>query len=71
MTAGNETDYRVRHGEPASPERVAGLLRVSLQAWRDGKCDGVVSYCLDKGPESTAFPQVRKTFHEFGGSGSR
>jgi hypothetical protein len=67
MTAGNESDYRVRHGEPATPERVAGLLRISLQAWRDGKCDGVVTYCLDKRPRSTAFPPVRKVFHEFGG----
>jgi len=71
MVAGNETDYRVRHGEPATPERVAGLLRVSLQAWRDGKCDGVVTYCLDKGSRSTAFPLVRKVFHEYGDSGSR
>jgi hypothetical protein len=71
MTAGNESDYRVRHGEPATPERVGGLFRVSLQAWRDGKCDGVVTYCLDKRPQSTAFPPVRKVFHEFDGSGSR
>jgi hypothetical protein len=70
-TAGNESDFRTRHGEPATPERVAGLLRVSLKACREGKCDGVVTYCLDKGPKSTAFPQVRKVFHEFGGSGAR
>ena len=71
MTAGNESDYRVRHGEPATPERVAGLLSVSLQAWRDGECDGVVTYCLDKGPKRTAFPFVRKAFHEYGGSWDR
>jgi len=71
MTTGNESDYRVRHGEPATPERVGGLLRVSFQAWRDGKCDGVVTYCLDKRPQSTALPPVRKVFHEFGGSGAR
>jgi hypothetical protein len=37
-----------------------------LQAYRDGKCDGVVTYCLDKRPESEAFPYVRKLFHQFG-----
>ena len=35
-------------------------------AWRDGKCDGVVTYCLDKRPQSQTFPLAQKLFHDFG-----
>jgi hypothetical protein len=38
-----------------------------LEARRDGKCDGVVTYCLDKQPQSLTFPLARKLFAEFGG----
>ncbi len=65
MTAGTLSDYRKRHGEPATPQAVADLLRVSLRAWRDGKCDGVVTYCLDKRPGSDVFEAAKEAFHEF------
>lgn len=65
MPAGTLSDYQKRHGDPATPEAVADLLRVSLQAWRDGKCDGVVTYCLDKRSDSKIFPLVREAFREF------
>lgn len=65
MTAGDIREFRQRHGEPATPERVADYLRVSLQAWRDGQCDGVVTYCLDKRPQSRTFAPARDLFHEF------
>ena len=66
MTAGTLSDYRTRHGEPATPRSVASLLRVSLEAWRDGKCDGVVTYCLDKSPDSPTFPLIQRAFWESG-----
>lgn len=65
MTAGSADEFRLRHGDPASPERIAEWLRMSLQAWRDGQCDGVVTYCLDKQPESQVFPLAQKVFREF------
>ncbi len=65
MTAGDAGEFRQRHGDPATPERIAEYLRMSLQAWRDGKCDGVVTYCLDKRPSSKIFPLARELFHEF------
>jgi hypothetical protein len=65
MTAGDIRELGERHGDPATPERVAAQLRLSLQAWREGKCDGVVTYCLDKRPQSPTFPLARKLFHEF------
>lgn len=65
MVAGDEGEFRQRHGDPASPERIAKQLRMSLQAWQDGKCDGVVTYCLDKRPESRTFPLASKLLREF------
>jgi hypothetical protein len=67
MTAGDKQEFRMRHGDPATPERIAEQLRISLEAWRDGKCDGVVTYCLDKRPESQTFPLVQKLLQQFKG----
>lgn len=71
MTAGVAYEFRLRHGEPVTPQRIADQLRLSLQAWRDGKCDGVVTYCLDKEPHSQTFPLARALFHEFTTSSQR
>lgn len=65
MTAASTGEFKIRHGDPASPERIAEQLRLSLEALRRGKCDGVVTYCLDKSPTSSTFPLVRNLFHEF------
>jgi hypothetical protein len=65
MTAGDAQEFRLRHGDPASPERIAEQLRLSLQARQEGKCEGVVTYCLDKGPQSPAFPLAQKLFRQF------
>jgi hypothetical protein len=65
MAAGDAHEFRLRHGDPASPERIAEQLRLSLQAYRDGKCDGVATYCLDKSSTSQTFPLVQKLFQEF------
>jgi uncharacterized protein YfiM (DUF2279 family) len=35
MTAGDASEFRLRHGDPASPERIAEWLTFSLQAWRE------------------------------------
>ena len=65
MTAGDIREFQQRHGDPATPERVAEWLRMSLQARRDGKCDGVVTYCLDKRLQSRTFSLARELFREF------
>ena len=68
MTAGVEYEFRLRYGEPATPERIAEWLRMCLAAWRDGLCDGVVTYCIDKGPESKTLPLAKALYKEFGRS---
>lgn len=65
MTAGAEREFGQRHGDPATPERIAEWLRMSLQAYKDGKCDGVVTYCLDKRQQSRPFPLAQKLLGEF------
>jgi len=65
MTAADAGEFRQRHGGPASPQRIAAQLRLSMQARHDGKCDGVVTYCLEKRPASQTFPLVRELFREF------
>ena len=65
MTAGDTSEFRLRHGDPASPERIAEWLRFCLQAWREGKCDGVVTYCLDKQPRSRVFDLARDLFGQY------
>jgi hypothetical protein len=65
MTAGEASEFRLRHGEPASPERIAEWLKFSLQAWREGKCDGVVTYCLDKQPHSRIFDLAGGLFGQY------
>jgi hypothetical protein len=64
MTAADVSEFRMRHGDPASPDRIAEWLRMCLQAQHDGRCDGIVTYCLDKRPHSTVFPPVAKAFRE-------
>jgi hypothetical protein len=65
MTAGQASEFRLRHGDPASPERIVEWLRLCLIARREGKCDAVVTYCLDKDPQSLTFPRVQALFKEF------
>ena len=65
MTAGDVGEFRLRHGDPASPERIAEWLKFFLQAWREGKCDGVVTYCLDKQPRSRIFDLARDLFGQY------
>ncbi|HOX57699.1 MAG TPA: hypothetical protein P5205_13735 [Candidatus Paceibacterota bacterium] len=65
MTAGQAGEFKLRHGEPASPERMAEWLRFCLEAWSEGKCDGVVTYCLDKTPGSRVFDLARDLFGQY------
>jgi hypothetical protein len=65
MTAGDASEFKLRHGDPASPERIAEWLRFCLQAWREGKCDGVVTYCLEKQPNSRTFDLARDLFGHY------
>ncbi len=64
MTAASAEEFKLRHGEPASPQRIADWLRMCLQSRQDGECDGVVSYCLDKRAESLTHPLAANLFRD-------
>ncbi|MCC6443305.1 MAG: hypothetical protein IT210_07590 [Armatimonadetes bacterium] len=66
MTAGQAGEFRGRHGDPASPERMAEWVKMSLQTWKDGLSDGVVIYCLDKEDKSRIFDLTRELFKRYG-----
>jgi len=65
MTAGHAGEFRMRHVDPACPERMTEWLRFCLEAWRGGKCDGVVTYCLEKEPHSRTFGLARDLFRHY------
>jgi hypothetical protein len=65
MTAGDASEFKLRHEDPASPERMAEWLKFCLQAWREGRCDGVVTYCLDKQSGSRIFDLARDLFGQY------
>jgi hypothetical protein len=67
MTAANEAEFRMRHGDPATPARIAEWLRMSLVAWRDGQCDGVVTYCMPKEQPNELLERAGKLFREYRG----
>jgi len=68
MTAASVGAFRKRHGEPATPEHIAQWLEMCLQTFKAGKCDGVVTYCLDKRPHSPTFQAALKVLSTFLGS---
>ncbi len=65
MTAGEASEFKLRHGDPPSPERMAEWLQFCLQAYQDGKCDGVVTYCLEKQPGSKVFDLAAELFGQY------
>ena len=65
MPAGCVSQFRKRHPGTATPERVVGQLGMCLEQWRAGRCDGVVTYCLDKSPQSPTFPPARELFLDY------
>lgn len=64
MTAAQPIEFKLRHGEPASPERISQWIQMCLNEMKKEKCDGVVTYCLDKSANSAVFPLVEKQFRK-------
>jgi hypothetical protein len=65
MTAAQPIEFKLRHGEPASPERISQWLHMCLDEMQKKKCEGVVTYCLDKSTNSAVFPFVQKQYWKF------
>jgi hypothetical protein len=65
MTAAQPCEFKGRHGRQGTPEDIAKWLEMCLKAQRDGRCDAVVTYCLDKSAGSRAFDLCRDLFKRF------
>ena len=59
MIAATPSQDEKRYGAPSSPARILAHLDDCLSAAREGWCDGVVTFCLDKTPGSALFDSVR------------
>ncbi len=66
MTAAQDVEFRLRHDDPVTPDRIAQWLRMCLQAQQDGRCDAVVTYALDLRRPNPDFDPIRDLFHEMG-----
>jgi hypothetical protein len=66
MTAAQDVEFRLRHDDPVTPERIADWLRMCLHAQHDGKCDAVVTYALDLRTPNPNFEPIRALFREMG-----
>ena len=66
MTAAQDVEFRLRHDDPVSPERISQWLQMCLQAQHDGKCDAVVTYALDLRPANPNFEPIRALFRDMG-----
>ncbi|HVV02541.1 MAG TPA: hypothetical protein VHH88_14325 [Verrucomicrobiae bacterium] len=65
MTAAQPQEFRLRHGDPATPQRMGEWLQMCLKSWRAGECDGVATYVLDKRPESKFYPVAKELFRKY------
>lgn len=69
MTAAQDVEFRLRHDDPVTPERIGQWLHMCLQAQHDGRCDAVVTYALDLRAPNPNFEPIRALFREMGQAG--
>jgi hypothetical protein len=62
MPAATTTEYKARYKEEGTPEHIAGRVRMLAELARDGRIEGIVTYCLDKSARSATFEAVRKIY---------
>jgi len=62
MPAGEAAEYKMRYNEEGTPENISSRVRMLADLAREGRIEGIVTYCLDKRPGSASFEAVRKVF---------
>ena len=62
MPAGEPEQFEKRHPEPATPRNIAARVEMCLGLVRDGRVEGVVTYCLPKTPAHPVYEAVRREF---------
>jgi len=65
MPSGSRGEYKDRYGDEGTAERIAAFVRMTLEMVAEGKVEGVVMYCLDKGPGSEDLEAVGAAYKQF------
>ncbi len=65
MPSGSRSAYEKRNDDPGTAELIAAKYEMCLQFVREGRVQGVVSYCLDKTPGNEDFDAVAEIIAEF------
>jgi hypothetical protein len=59
MPAGESEQHEKRYPEPGTPRNIANKLEMSFNLVREGKVEGVVTYCLPKAADDPVFRAAR------------
>lgn len=62
MAAGDAAQFQKRFLMDGSPENISGGVRFAADLAREGRIEGVVTYCLDKSEGSRSFSAVKEVF---------
>ena len=62
MPAGEAAQHEKRYPEAGTPQAIAEKVRLSLDLVRDGRVEGVVTYCLPKGADEPILAAVKREF---------
>ena len=62
MPAGESEQHEKRYPEAGSPRNIARKVAMSLDLVRDGRVEGVVTYCLPKEPRDPVYEAVRQEY---------
>jgi hypothetical protein len=66
MIAGQRAQFRLRHPEAATAPSIARRVAEAVDLLKEGRLEGVVTYCLDKSPGSPDLDAVRDVFATLG-----
>jgi hypothetical protein len=64
MTAAQPYEYQVQYGSTGTPQAIASLCQVCLEAMQAGECDGVVTYALDLTSSDGVYPLIQSLFQQ-------
>jgi hypothetical protein len=62
MPAGESEQHEKRYPSPGSPSNIANKLEMCFNLLREGKVEGVVTYCLPKAAEDPIFKAARREY---------
>ncbi|HEY7119188.1 MAG TPA: hypothetical protein VH475_21545 [Tepidisphaeraceae bacterium] len=62
MPAGEREQHEKRYSESGSPRNIAEKVRMCFDLVRQGRVEGVVTYCLPKGADDPTFDAVKQEY---------